>query len=729
IVFPNPLTVSYNGKALGSMAMPTVKAIANQGAALDLKNVNFTISDGAAFADFTSFALNNEKFDWTISTTGIVVNAMGASLPGVSMTKTVTLDGFNKLPGLQLLNYVINSIDAEGLHMVISATLNNPSTIGMTIPVSQFNTQFHGVVLGPAFAYNMALIPHSSSSFALNATITADGTNKKPYLEGIFHNALTGVATPLEAKGIAAPGVSWLDTAIKSLLLNTALPPLQEPPISSVAINSMEMDFACDTCVWAPTAISSITADTKLPFANGAPIEQLAQNIQILDNKGRVVGTLKTDYSDAVPSGSKVSTITKAAPLVIADGSHDIYTEFISDLNQATKYEVGLRGSADSVLNLGALGKINVNGIPIDVKTSLDGLQGLNNIKFLTLVNFFLGDQYMEVSSSVNIHNPSQLTLNIGDLHLVAGQEGFTDNERFGVAFVKGLRLVPGDNILVNVVTAPSTDPKTTKFGTDINVREVTLNMWADDKSTSNPALNAGLASLRQSVLLPVFLMTDAPKAYANEWSLKVLNSTVNDGLVEVSTVLGNPYFVDMTVVGDAKISESYSASDPSYFGISTGTSFEFTQLMFLPDFSFTVKAGQSLPITFKLKLRTNSLNAATLVDRMNTLINLGASGSFNKAYVNWTPKVTLTTMNGFLYPDFSTASAYPETGFMTLKVGSDFPMIKDWFYKQFNITTTPTVLPLPISTTETVLPSPTSTSLPPSPSHPHPHPHPQSQS
>ncbi|KAG0268414.1 hypothetical protein BGZ96_006711, partial [Linnemannia gamsii] len=159
----------------------------------------------------------------------------------------------------------------------------------MTIPVSQFSTQFHGVVLGPAFAYNMALVPHSSSSFVLNATITADGTNKKPYLEGIFKNALSGVATPLEAKGVAAPGVSWLDTAIKSLLLTTALPPLQEPPISSVTINSMEMDFACgEPCIWSPTAISSITADTNLPFANGAPIEELSQNVQILDTNNRV---------------------------------------------------------------------------------------------------------------------------------------------------------------------------------------------------------------------------------------------------------------------------------------------------------------------------------------------------------------------------------------------------------------------------------------------------------
>ncbi|KAF9274666.1 hypothetical protein BGZ88_002874, partial [Linnemannia elongata] len=718
IVFPNPLTVSYNGKALGSMAMPTVKAIANQGAALDLKNVPFTISDGAAFADFTSFALNNEKFDWTISTTGIVVNAMGASLPGVSMTKTVTLDGFNKLPGLQLLGYNISAIDSAGMHMVISASLNNPSTIGMTIPVSQFDTQFAGHVLGPAFAYNMALVPHSSSSFALNATIAADGTDKTPYIKGIFHNALTGVATPLKAQGVGAPGVSWLNAAIKSLLLDTALPPLQEPPISSVTINSMEMDFACgEACIWSPTAKSSITADTRLPFANGAPIKRLAQNVQILDEKGQVVGRLKTEYSDATTVGSKVSTNTPAAPLVVAAGDHDTYTKFISDLNLATNYTLGLRGTADSMLDLGPFGLIEIQGIPIDVKTSIAGLQGLNNVKFLSLINFFSGDKDLEVSSSVNIYNPSQLTLNIGDLHLVAGQEGFTENERFGIAFVKGLRLVPGDNFIVNVVTAPSADPKTAKFATDINTRAVTLNMWADDKSTSNPALNAGLASLRQSVLLPLFFVTDGPKAYANEWSLRVLNSTVDDGLVEVSTVLGNPYFVDMTVVGDAKISESPTASNPSYLGIVTGTDFNFNQLMFLPDFSFTVKANQSLPITFKMQLRTNGLNAPLIVDRMNTLINLGSSGSFSKGFVNWTPKATLATMNGFLYPDFITASVHPETGgYMTLKVGSDFPMIKDWFYKQFNITTTPTVLPLPPSPTETVLPSPTSTSLPPSP-------------
>ncbi|KAG0007452.1 hypothetical protein BGZ81_004862, partial [Podila clonocystis] len=82
IVFPNPVTVSFQGKALGTMAMPTVNAIANKGAVLNLTNVPFTITDGAAYSDFTAYALTNAKFDWTISTTGLIVNAMGSSLPG-----------------------------------------------------------------------------------------------------------------------------------------------------------------------------------------------------------------------------------------------------------------------------------------------------------------------------------------------------------------------------------------------------------------------------------------------------------------------------------------------------------------------------------------------------------------------------------------------------------------------------------------------------------------------
>ncbi|KAG0347908.1 hypothetical protein BG005_011838, partial [Podila minutissima] len=290
IVFPNPVIVSFQGKALGTMAMPTVNAIANKGAVLNLTNVPFTITDGAAYSDFTAYALTNAKFDWTISTTGLVVNAMGVSLPGVTMTKTVSLDGFNSLAGLKINQYVITDIDAAGMHMLITAELYNPSTIGMTIPQSIFNTEAQGKVLGPAIANNLVLEPHSPSPFNLTATVATGNGNMVPYLTAIFQHALDGVETPITAQGVGAPGVSWLDNAIKKLRLATSLPPLPYDPIESVEINAMSMDFTCKDCDWAPFAGSSITAKTNLPFLKGAPITELKQDVDVLDSAGNRVG-------------------------------------------------------------------------------------------------------------------------------------------------------------------------------------------------------------------------------------------------------------------------------------------------------------------------------------------------------------------------------------------------------------------------------------------------------
>ncbi|KAF9958422.1 hypothetical protein BGZ70_009192, partial [Mortierella alpina] len=129
IAFPHPVIISFDGKIIGSMKMPTVNLVANEGAVLDLKGM--------------------DRYQWTLSAKGVVVAAMGAAIPGVIMTKTMTLDGFRKLQGLKIDSYVITRIDAGGLHMVMKATLANPSTLGMTIALSTFQTQFHGKVLGP----------------------------------------------------------------------------------------------------------------------------------------------------------------------------------------------------------------------------------------------------------------------------------------------------------------------------------------------------------------------------------------------------------------------------------------------------------------------------------------------------------------------------------------------------------------------------------------------------
>ncbi|KAF9355369.1 hypothetical protein BGX26_006649 [Mortierella sp. AD094] len=700
IQFPNPVTISYNGKALGTMMMPTVNAIANQGAALNLAAVPFTITDAAAYTEFTVYALNNAKFDWTISTDGLVVNAMGVALPGVTMTKIVTLDGFNKLTGLELQSYMINTIDDGGLHMTINATIANPSTIGMVIPVSNFNTGFNGKVLGPAVAEGLTLIPHGNSSFVLKATIATGNGDLTPYLTGIFQNAISGAATPLEAQGTGAPGVSWLDTAIKSLLLHTNLPPLSVPPIESVTINSMEMDFACDSCIWRPNATSTITAKTNLPFTNGAPILQLKQSVQILDKNGAVVGTLSTPYSAVTRSNSTVTTTTPAAPLVIADGSHDIYSTFIGDLNDATIYDMGLQGTADSILDLGALGKIEVKGIKIDVKTSLAGLQGLKTATYINKVAMELDSvANIKVVTLVNIHNPSSLTLTLGTLDFYAGLS--TDDAGFaGHGLLYDLKLVPGDN---NVIATVELFSNTTAYGIIANsmfTQDTAIILWTFPGTSKNPALAAGLKKLQTTTVLPKgFPSTYSAPPYNNDFKIKALPTTAQDGLLEMTATFNNPYF------GAAATFASFNANPiDSPTGLKSRDYLGpiIFDLVDIPPFE--IPRNSSKAITIPLRIDPNM--AISQRGMLEEIVNASLSGSIPMALSMAAMVIVGNDPNPHMAV-MGSETFYPPNGVMTVQTGPDFSSILAWWdAKNPPAVMSPSISPT-VSPTATSIPSP----------------------
>ncbi|KAF9111503.1 hypothetical protein BGX27_004821 [Mortierella sp. AM989] len=656
ILFPNAVTVSYAGKPLGTMIMPTVNAVAGKGADLNLTGVAFTVTDSAAFADFNVFAVNNEKFDWTISASGLVVNAMGVSLPGVNMVKVVTLDGFNKLAGLQLVSYIINNIDDTGLHMAISASVANPSTIGMTIPVATFNTAFHGKVLGPAVAQGLTLVPHGSSSFALTVTIAAGGDDLTPYLSGIFQNALNGIATPLEAHGVSAPGVSWLDAAIKSLSLDTFLPPLTAPPIESVAIDAMSMDFTCATCDWAPKAISTITAKTNLPFANGAPIVQLSQNVQIMDSANQLVGTLNTPYAFANATGSLVTTTSPWSPLTVADESHEIFENFIGDLNSATTYQLGLSGTSDSILDLGSLGKVEVKGIKLDVKSTLEGLQGLKKMTLATLLSLAgvaitevgAEDRYFyKVVSIANIFNPSKLTLTLGDLKLRTGID-YTEENYVGITTSYNVTLAPGDNMILAEtmldLQLPASYPGVIQKLTEFNV-PVEMFLYTGQDPSPNKALSAGLKNLKTSMIfLPISDPSIVgPSPYPNvQWKMEFLPSTPQDDFLRLTGTITNPY-VNMPL---RFISPNVPEGDPNWvYGMqdssvtiigSSGTPvriFDFENDVA----QFSLAPGESKTVSFKLTITSV---APPTRDSVATLIENIKNGA--RVHLALTPLIAL---------------------------------------------------------------------------------------
>ncbi|KAF9164889.1 hypothetical protein BGX21_011130 [Mortierella sp. AD011] len=722
IQFPNSVTVSYNGKAIGTMSMPTIDVTSNQGATLNLANVPFTVTDIDAFTDFTVYALNNDKFDWSISSTGLIVSALGVSFPGVDMTKQVTLDGFNKLPGLQLLSYIINTVDDSGLHLVISAALSNPSTIGMVIPTSEFYTSFDGQTLGPAIAQGLTLIPHGNTSFALNATISPDNGDLTSYLSTIFQNAVSGIDTPLKAQGSGAPGVSWLDTALKSLSLDTSLPALTEPPIASVAIDAMSMDFSCDSCVWAPIAVSTITAVTNLPFANGAPISQLSQNVQILDKNGAIVGTLNTPYAAASVTGNSVTSTSDSAPMTIADDSHTIYENFIGDLNAATTYELGLNGTANSILDLGALGQVEVKGISLDVTTSLKGLQGLNTTDWITLVGLGpVTGMILYVDCIVNIHNPSDLTLRLGDLQLNMGLS--TEASGFaGVTSLSDLVLVPGDNQVSSYTLLTLTNPGALSVVSGPYAGPVPLFMYAFSGTSNNSALNAGLANMLTHLTIPFGGLTPiySNRPYDADWTVKFLPTTVQDNIVEMTATFNNPYYSQVMHFVNAQPSaaENPSGNGGNLFSIKSPVNGanSVAAFKFIDSFQFDLQPNASKTVTFQMEINKTPFSSK-FRDVVTSWIQIANTSGVTTGYVTaFLPKVLLGNDQHKTFPDFKSSAVYPSTGgALNLHMGSDFSLLLDWFDANFPAitTTTTTTATAAVTTVTSVAPTTTTTAAP----------------
>ncbi|KAG0240246.1 hypothetical protein BGW41_007085 [Actinomortierella wolfii] len=501
INFPNPVTISYAGKTLGGMQMPPVQAKADVGASLDIKGAPFSISDGAAFTEFTIFALNNPDFEWTVASEGLVVSAMGVSLPGVKMSKTVKLKGFNKLSSLELKDYVINSVDDAGVHMSINGTLSNPATIGMTIPAAVFQTEFEGKVLGPATIPALTLYPGQVSSLTLENSIVPSSEDLTGALTTIFSNALNNkpTALPAHAKGMGAPGVSWLDAAIKTLQMPATLPPWPHAPIVSVNIDAMMMDFTCADCVWNPNSESTISAELNLPFARDAPIDKLSQNVVIKDTAGNVVGSLDTDFGDAVVTGTTIKAVTPPTNFRVSDDRKDAFKTFVKDLQLATEYELGLAGTTASRLNLRRLGYVTIEGIPLDVRTKLKGMQGLKNITTIGIPVLDMEEPAVpKIVTKVVIDNPSPLTLHLGDLNIDMNRNppaGDWPVGYFGTASMSNLVLVPGANTILSTgEMLDMSNPVALGIAADLGMQTTDIHVGLRGRADSTPYESLSLA-------------------------------------------------------------------------------------------------------------------------------------------------------------------------------------------------------------------------------------------
>ncbi|KAG0237854.1 hypothetical protein B0O80DRAFT_409402 [Mortierella sp. GBAus27b] len=455
ISFPSGSSVSWlnNGaeSPIGQIAMPTVSAKADLGAQLALTNVPFRVASASNMADFVGYSLKAESFEWSVAALNMTVTAMGAPIPNINMKKSVTLKGFNGLQGLSIQKYDLPSNDPNGIHLVLSATLPNPSNVGIDMGTVVFENFFQGQNVGFVQSSGLKLLPAGVTPIAMEGTLvkqtTEEGLNA---LGDMFRMALNGGSPNLIVKGKsvtpASGPVSWLSSALSTLSMNVTLPSLgKQDIITGISIKDMTLDFTGNNPYTIMTSSDNIEATFKIPFSFPLSITQVAEDINIQLPQGSNVANLKLPLGPAQTiSQGVLKTSYKNQPLNVNDNAHDAFNGFSKVLTTGSGVQFFLSGTADTVAETAA-GGVKIPGVAVNVPSTMTGMNLNAGTTQITDIKVTGGtSQYLEISQNVVLQNPSGLTVKVGQVTFDIGYSG----NHMGVATVSNMVLVPGNNTL-----------------------------------------------------------------------------------------------------------------------------------------------------------------------------------------------------------------------------------------------------------------------------------------
>ncbi|KAF9139663.1 hypothetical protein BGX30_007645 [Mortierella sp. GBA39] len=267
--------------------------------------------------------------------------------------------------------------------------------------------------------------------------------------------------------------------------------------IRSIAINQMSMDFTTAN-PWAPTTASNDVVATMLSIPGiTLPIDSVRQHVIIIGAFSNFVGSLSTKAS----------------------------------------HPITLKGAVDAKLNLGIFGHLTIPGIGFKAVVPIKGLDGLKNQKYVFAIDISPGlDGNTYMTSILNINNPSQLSLTLGDVNFDSTHKG----AHIGISTVKNLKLIPGDNQVVSYTVLDMELEAARTFSQALYTSDEIMGIGGYSNSSTNPALNAGLAAVKSGVTIPMnFQGLHLSQAPYKNWSLKISTARV----ATVTATFQSPYY------------------------------------------------------------------------------------------------------------------------------------------------------------------------------------------
>ncbi|KAK0522484.1 hypothetical protein OC834_006266 [Tilletia horrida] len=567
ISFPAGLTVQWQGRPLGVISLPSITLVGDVGGSIN-EDATFQVSDQGAIADFAKVLLTSESFVWDITAQNVSVTALGITIPGVSLTKTVTLRGFNGLQGaVSIDSYDLPSNDpAGGIHLDVQSTIRNPSQVGISL--SRFGIQVftNGVYLGPQAANQpFTLSPGAASPLSLSGRLIPQTTPEgQQTLSNLFSEVVHGGSPSLVVNGdYAGPeSVTWLNEAIKVLSIPVSLPPRNFQVIDAITLNQFSLFFTQPT-TWAPESASSlITAGFYLPFA--FPIDITSVSGRFIDNYLNTdVGILDipTTAASTDVSTRVISLAYNNIPLVVPGGAHSQFSQFIADATRQARINFNLHGTATASATTAA-GPVTISGLDFSVGSSLAGVQNLNArpavVSNLDVARGF--PDYLLLTLTTTLYNPSNLTVGTGDVTFNTVYQG----QVIGQVVINNLVLQPGENVVPTQLRFDPQGGAAIAAGRQVlenYVANLTSTVSVDGSRDSTPidSLKEALAGISLNAAVPAL-----NKLLIVSTTLTIPANIAQTSIADVTFTLDNPF--------TASINLYKVQATASYEGIVLGT-------------------------------------------------------------------------------------------------------------------------------------------------------------
>lgn len=453
--FTEQVLVYWKDQVIGSMNLDPVKVKSGKGDLLQVSG--FTIENKEAFAAFAKDMLASDGFTWTLKSKA-TLKTLGQTIRNLDVNKVLPMNGLSNFANLKILKFDLPADAPEGAKIAITASVANPSPIGMVLGTITLDMNFETAYLGRVVAKDVTLIGGQPMILNLEGTLLkqTDPIHLQE-LSLLMSNYLNGIVTPATAQGVSVfpdgvNAVSWLTSAI--LATKMTVPLVSPEPlnvIQGLTIEDMGLVIRPEA-PWAPIANSnSVVALFKLPFNISLNITELANATMTLIYKGTPLADLTTAVWNQTTSNmanNKIVFTLPPSPLAVKDNAHEAFQAFLTETMMGTDAGFDIKGSADSVATT-SLGVVRLK-VPFTSTVALKGIGFATNSPTISNVTVVGGNtEHVVLNANVIINNPSIFSVDAGPVNLKISGTAGGKSGLMGDVMLPNLKFAPGSTTLI----------------------------------------------------------------------------------------------------------------------------------------------------------------------------------------------------------------------------------------------------------------------------------------